>query len=84
MIAFNRPSYYRVLSPPASTVLSDNSPPCTTFCSYTTPIPDNDARPLKRQGMCQYNRTFIQFVITSTPFIHARTPEKKRLILIIL
>ena len=40
----------RVLSPPAGTVLSDNSPPCSDFCSYTTPIPDNDARPLKRQG----------------------------------
>ena len=40
----------RVLSPPAGTVLSDNSPPCTDFCSYTTPIPDNDVRPLKREG----------------------------------
>ena len=40
----------RVFSPPAGTILSDNSPPCTDFCSYTTPIPDNDARPLKRQG----------------------------------
>ena len=26
-------------------------------------------------------RTFIQFVIASAPFTHARTPEKKRLIL---
>ena len=42
----------RVLSPPAGTVLSDNSPPCDTFCSFTTPIPDNDTRPLRRAGMC--------------------------------
>lgn len=45
----------RVFSPLADTVLSDNSPPCATCCSYTTPLPDNDARPLQREGMCQYN-----------------------------
>ena len=42
-----------MLSLPAGTVLNDTSSLCTTFCSYTTPIPAKDIRTLRRKGKCQ-------------------------------